>query len=82
MNDLLTKIYSDILIYEQDVIKQNKAMDDEINKLLQSHTDNLSSYEIDELKDLLSSTALTAQQSGFKSGVRFIIDLIYSSLTD
>lgn len=82
MIDLLTKIYNNILVYEQDIIKLNKATDDEINQLLQSHKDNLSSTEIDELKDLLSSIALIAQQSGFKSGIKFIINLIYSSLTD
>lgn len=82
MIDLLTKIYNNILVYEQDIIKLNKATDDEINQLLQSHKDNLSSTEIDELKELLSSTALIAQQSGFKSGIKFIINLIYSSLTD
>lgn len=80
-NDLLTKLYNDFIIYEQDTITLNKAADDKITQLLQSHKDNLPSCEIDELKNLLSSAALTAQQSGFKSGVRFIINLIYSSLT-
>ncbi len=81
INDLLTKIYNNIVIYEKDTITLNKAIDDEINQLIQSQRHNLSALEIDELKDLLSSTALTGQQSGFKSGVGFILKLIYSSLT-
>lgn len=80
-NDLLTKLYNDFIIYEQDTITLNKTTDDKINQLLQSHKDNLPSCEMEELINLLSSVALTAQQSGFKSGVRFIINLIYSSLT-
>lgn len=81
MDDLLTKIYNNIIIYEQDTIILNKATDENINQLIQSHKHNLSSYEIEELKDLLSSATLTAQQSGFKSGVKFILKLIYSSST-
>ncbi len=82
MKDLLTKIYNNILVYDNEVISINKAVDDEINQLIQSYKNNLSSYEVEELKDLLSSTALTAQQCGFKCGVQFIIKLICSSLTD
>lgn len=82
MNDLLTKIYNNILVYDDEVININKAVDDEINQLIQTHKNSLSDYEIEELKDLLSSTALTAQQCGFKCGVQFIIKLISSSLAD
>lgn len=82
MNDLLTKIYNNILVYDDEIININKAVDDEINQLIQTHKNSLTDYEIEELKDLLSSTALTSQQCGFKCGVKFIIKLIYSSLAD
>lgn len=82
MNDLLRKIYNNVLIYEDDVIKATKTVDDDINLLIEPYKDHLSSTELEELKNLLSSTALTAELTGFEIGVRFVIQMITSILSD
>jgi len=35
MNELLKKIYDDILVYENDVVQTNRKADKEINRLMQ-----------------------------------------------
>lgn len=82
MNELLKKIYNNVLVYEEQVTKISKAVDDEINNLIEPHQNKLSAIELEELKDLLSSTALVAEQTGFEIGMRFAIKLIVSMLAD
>lgn len=82
MNELLKKIYNNVLVYEEQVTKISKVVDDEINTLIEPYQDKLSDTELEELKDLLSSTALVAEQTGFEIGMRFAIKLIVSMLAD
>ena len=82
MKELLMKIYNSILVYEDDVVNVSKVIDDEINLLVEPYQTRLSDDELETLKDLLSSTALTAEQTGFEVGMRFAIKLIFSLLLD
>ncbi|MBP3339373.1 MAG: hypothetical protein J6L69_08220 [Lachnospiraceae bacterium] len=76
------KIYNSVLVYEDDVVNISKVVDDEINLLVEPYQTRLSDDELETLKDLLSSTALTAEQTGFEVGMRFAIKLIFSLLSD
>lgn len=82
MKELLMKIYNSVLVYEDDVINVSKVVDDEINLLVEPYQTRLSDDELETLKDLLSSTALIAEQTGFEVGMRFAIKLIFSLLSD
>ncbi len=82
MKELLMKIYNSVLVYEDDVVNISKVVDDEINLLVEPYQTRLSDDELETLKDLLSSTALTAEQTGFEVGMRFAIKLIFSLLSD
>ena len=80
MNNLLKKIYTDILVYESDVVKINKQVDEEINRLVKPYTKQLSDKEMEKLNDLLSVAVMTAEQAGFENGVRFAVKMLYSLL--
>ena len=80
MNNLLEKIYTDILVYESDVVKINKQVDEEINRLVKPYTKQLSDKEMEKLNDLLSVAVMTAEQAGFENGVRFAVKMLYSLL--
>lgn len=82
MKELLMKIYNSVLVYEDDVVNISKVVDDEINLLVEPYQTRLSDDELETLKDLLSSTALIAEQTGFEVGMRFAIKLIFSLLSD
>lgn len=82
MNELLRKIYNDVLVYEHDVVKINKQVDKEINQFIEPYKKQLQDNELEKLNDLLSTVTLTAEQAGFENGVRFIVKLLYSLLSD
>lgn len=82
MKDLLKKIYNDVLVYESDVVKINKQVDEEINRLVKPYTKQISDNEMEKLKEMLSMAVLTAEQAGFENGVRFAVKLLYSLLND
>ena len=82
MNDLLKKIYNNVLVYEHDVVKTNRQADEEIHQLVAPYTKQLSNEETEKLNDLLSMAVLTAKQAGFENGVRFAVKFLYSLLCD
>ena len=46
MNDLLKKIYSEILIYEEDIISMNKSTDEKVAELTAPYQQKLSDDEM------------------------------------
>lgn len=82
MNDLLKKIYNDVLVYEPDVVKTNLQADEEINQLTEPYKNQLPNDELEKLNDLLSMAVLTAEQAGFENGVRFAVKMLYSLLNN
>lgn len=76
MNDLLKKIYEDVLMYENDVVQTNRKADEEINRLIEPYREHLSKSERDSLNELLSTTILIAEHAGFENGVRFAIEFL------
>ena len=67
-------------MYESDIVKINKHVDEEINQLVKPYTKQLSDKEMEKLNDLLSVAVMTAEQAGFENGVRFAVKLLYSLL--
>lgn len=82
MNKLLFKIYQNVICYEKDTIARNKMVDEEINSIIEPYKEQLCEEQLEELKNLLASIALTAEQTGFETGVQFVIKLLYSLLMD
>ena len=80
MNNLLKKIYDDVLVYEQDVARINIQADREIDQLIKPYAEQLNADEFEKLDDLLSETTYIAQQAGFENGVRFAVKLMLSLL--
>ena len=80
MKDLLKKIYNAVLVYEKEVINSSKVVDEEIAQLIKPYEDKLSKNELEELYNLLYSTSLTAQQTGFELGVRLTIKMLVDIL--
>lgn len=82
MRKLLKKIYNNVLVYERNVINMNKDVEKEINILVEPYATKLSDDEMEELKNLLSVIALTAEQTGFEMGIRFTIKSMISLIMD
>lgn len=82
MDDLLSKIYKDILIYDKDTVQLNKAMNEEVLSLLVEYKEQLTNIEQDTAKEILYAVVPIAEQTGFKIGMRFAWKLLLSLLSD
>lgn len=80
MNNIFKKIYNNVLVYEKETIKLNTKIDSEINELVTPYTNKLSDDELEQLKNALSSIALTSEQIGLELGVKFILNMLYSDI--
>lgn len=81
MKELLKKIYDTVLVYDKDIVKNSKVVDEEIEMLMKPYKDKLSEAELDELYDLLCTISLTAKQAGFEMGMKFTIKTLVSLLS-
>lgn len=82
MDDLLSKIYKEILVYEKDTIQLNKVMNEEVLSLLDEYKEQLTNIEQDTAKEILYAVVPIAEQTGFKIGMRFAWKLLLSLLSD
>ncbi len=82
MDDILSKIYKDILIYDKDTVQLNKAMNEEVLSLLVEYKEQLTNIEQDTAKEILYAVVPIAEQTGFKIGMRFAWKLLLSLLSD
>lgn len=76
MNNLLRKIYQDVLVYEEDTIAINQEVETERNRLLEDYQDKLNEEEMEELNDKMTAMALTAEMVGFELGVQYAVRLL------
>ena len=79
---MILELNTEVLVYEHDVVKTNKQVDEEINQLVEPYTKQLSDEETENLKEMLSIVGLTAEQAGFENGVRFAVKFLYSLLNN
>jgi len=82
MNELLKKIYEQVISNEEETIKAGKRVDEWINKLTENYTNQLNSNDMEILKDLMYSVALKAQQEGFQLGMQFTIKIMQELFAD
>ena len=79
---MILELNTEVLVYEHDVVKINKQVDEEINQLVEPYTKQLTDNEMEKLKEMLSMVGLTAEQAGFENGVRFAVKFLYSLLNN
>lgn len=77
MNKLFKKIYQEVLVYEEDIVKGNHQVDKLLNDLTEPYKEQSTDDELEKLKELLSIMALTAEQTGFENGVKFTLKMLF-----
>lgn len=76
MNEILQKIYDNIVCYEREAVEAGWRIDGEIKNLIHPYEEKMDAEELDELKSIMSQMALTAEHEGFQIGVAFAIRLL------
>ena len=82
MNELLKKIYNEILVYEKDIVTTNKTVDDVISNQIKPYEKKLPENEYEELKGLVFSAISIAEQAGFENGLQFTIKMLHTLFND
>lgn len=81
MNELLKKIYEEVICYEEDMMAAGKQVETEINKLIEPYTDQMNESTLETVKTLLYQTSFSAEQTGFWLGVKYTIKLLSEILS-
>ena len=82
MNELIKKIYEQIIYHEKEGIEMDKRVISEIDKLIIPYIGQLKETELEEIKNLMYATALTAEQEGFQLGVKYATKMLILLLFD
>lgn len=81
MNDLLLKIYENVIRFEKEAIQMEERVTEEVIQLSEPFKDKLSIDELETLQDAMFSVALTSQQQGFQAGAKFFAKLLAECLS-
>lgn len=80
MNELLKKIYEEVICYEEDMLKAGKQIDMEINKLIEIYTDQLDEKTLEIVKTLMHQISFASEQTGFWLGVKYTMKWLFKQL--
>lgn len=79
MKNLHEKIYNNVVIYEKKCINNISIVDEEVFDLLKKYKNKLNEPDFDELQKDIFSVCLSAEHSGFKTGIEFMFSLMNSN---
>lgn len=82
MDELIKKIYMEVILYEDDVLKSGKQLDKEVADLLKTYEDELDEKHMEIVKTLMYQTILIAEQEGFWLGIKYAVKLMVEILSD
>lgn len=80
MEELLSKIYDRIVIYEKDCISLGTEFDQKVAEKLEPMKESISEDELEKLKELIYWVAFLEEKDGFRLGVRFTLKLLMEIL--
>lgn len=80
MNNLLEKIYENVVRFEKEAINMEQRVSEKVIQLSKPYEENLTLEELEELQDLMFEIALIAEHEGFRLGVGFAFKLLHSLL--
>lgn len=82
MNELLKRIFTEIISKEDDCFKTEKYIDTKIQEIVGNYADKLSADELEELRGLLYHVALISEKEGFVLGMKYLLKMELSLLSD
>lgn len=82
MNELLKKIYQEVIYHQKDTQKIEQSLEFEINELLKPLVNTFSREEIEIIRSLMFAIQLKAMQSGFQHGAKYTLSTLFALLSD
>lgn len=82
MSELLRKIYEDVIQHERVAVEMGKRVDRWIDELTTPYMEQLDAGQMEQLRNLMYSTAIKAEEEAFQLAVRIIVKLVLEMLSD
>ncbi len=76
MSELLKKIYEDIIQHEHVSVEMGNRVDRWVDTLTEPYKEQLDAGQMEQLRNLMYSTAIRAEEEGFQLGIRMIVKLV------
>jgi len=82
MSELLKKIYEDVIQHERISVEMGKRVDAWVDTLTAPYKGQLDADQMEQLRNLMYSTAIKAEEEGFQLGIRMIVKLVLEMVMD
>ena len=82
MDELIKKIYMEIISYEKDVLKTGAELDREVVDLIEPYQEEFDEKTLEIVKTLMYQAILVAEQTGFWLGVKYTVKFMMKILSD
>ena len=79
---LLKRIFADVISQEEDCVMTDKYIDTKVQLIADNYKEKLTADELEELRGLLYHVSLIAQKEGFVLGMKYLLKITLSLLTD
>lgn len=80
MKDMWSKFFGKILFYEQDFVEYGRFLDRDITQIIEPLKQSMTEEELDVIKDMMYSTAYTAEKNGFYLGIRTALTMFVEAM--
>lgn len=80
MKDMWSKFFGKILFYEQDFVEYGRFLDRDITQIIEPLKQSMTEEELDVIKDMMYSTAYTAEKNGFYLGIRTALTMFVETM--
>lgn len=82
MDELLKKIYENVIAYEPEAIKCNKNLNNQISELIEPYKNQFSENDIEIIENLMYSVMLFSEHEGFQIGTKYTMKMLFNLLLD
>lgn len=82
MSELLKKIYEGVILHERVAVEMGNRVDRWIDTLTAPYKEQLDNGQMEQMRNLMYSTAIKAEEEGFQLGIRMIVRLMLEIDTD
>lgn len=80
MKDMWSKFFGKILFYDQDFVEYGRFLDRDITQIIEPLKQSMTEEELDVIKDMMYSTAYTAEKNGFHLGIRTALTMFMEAM--
>ena len=81
MNELLEKIYENVISQEDDILEMDKRITSCIEEYI-SHYDDISEKDKERIRDFVYYAVLISEKEAFRLGIKYAVKMLLSLLAD